>query len=283
MNYCFVILHYLTADDTIECINSIVSVSEGKNSEIVIVDNYSNNGSIEKVQEHINKFDNCVIIKNTSNLGFARGNNVGYKYAKHKYKDPFIIVLNNDTIIRQNDFLKKIEKKYCDEKFALLGPDIISLVDGGHQNPLGKVPTKRLVRIQILKYSILYILSKLGLYKLVQDKTGKVNKKEKKEPKSFEAMEIKNIALHGSCLVFSPIFVRTMNEAFCPDTFLYKEEFILAKRCEKMQLKMIYDPEIKIFHKEDSSTNVFVRTKKEKREFVFKNLIRSNRILLKFL
>ena len=51
MNYCFVILHYKTEKDTIECINSIKKLSG--NYSIVVVDNASNNGSIEAVENEL--------------------------------------------------------------------------------------------------------------------------------------------------------------------------------------------------------------------------------------
>ena len=59
------------------------------------------------------------------------------------------------------------------------------------------------------------------------------------------------------------------------------EEMILARYCKEKNMKMVYDPTIEIFHKEDSSTNKKVTSNKEKREFVFKNLIKSCKIYKK--
>jgi len=76
MEFCFVILHYKTAEDTIECVNSINRLND--ECSIVIVDNASNNGSIEKVENEFKTLSNVTIIKNRENVGFAAGNNVGY-------------------------------------------------------------------------------------------------------------------------------------------------------------------------------------------------------------
>lgn len=46
------------------------------------------------------------------NLGFARGNNKGYRYAKNTLGCNYIIMLNNDTIIIQHDFLSIIRKEF---------------------------------------------------------------------------------------------------------------------------------------------------------------------------
>lgn len=283
MEFCFIILHYLTAKDTIECIDSIRKIHRGKEAQIIIVDNHSNNGSIEKVEEFIGNDSNYTVLKNAENVGFARGNNVGYRFVKQNFGTPMVIILNNDTIIRQTDFLDKIEAAYAENHFAVLGPDIISLIDGGHQNPIGRIPNRSSVKKQILKYRILLTLSRLGLYSTLQKRFGRSDAEKKLQTSKPQSKVLSNQALHGSCLVFSPIFCKAMDEAFCADTFLYKEEFILAKRCEEKNLKMVFDSEIEIYHKEDSATNMIVSSTKEKREFLFANLVQSNTVLLKYM
>lgn len=281
MNICFLILHYLTDIDTIECVQSIENLDGADKANIVIVDNFSNNGSIEKVESAVNKFDNCKILYSNKNLGFAKGNNIGYSYIKKKFSNPFVVVLNNDTVIKQKDFITKITCIYNKTPYAVLGPDIISLADGGHQNPLGKIPSKKKIKKDINRYKLLLAMSKLGVYTLLQKRFGANRKGRAINFEKPQSEEITDRALHGSCLIFSPDFTSVMNEAFCPDTFLYKEEYILARRCTKKRLKMLFEPSIEIFHKEDSSTNRVVNTAKSKREFLFKNLIKSNKALLK--
>ena len=109
MRFCFVVLHYKTAEDTIECIKSIENLED--KSFIVVIDNASNNGSIEEVEKVFQKYHNIHIIKNESNLGFAEGNNVGFDYAKNSVKAKFIVVLNNDIIIQDRKFIKKVEQQ----------------------------------------------------------------------------------------------------------------------------------------------------------------------------
>lgn len=283
MKFCFVVLHYLADEDTIECIESIEKLDNSKDVSIVIVDNYSNNGSVERIEKFVASLDNCSIIKNKENLGFAKGNNIGYAYAIKMYPRACVIILNNDTIIKQKDFLKKIENSYHEHSFAVMGPDIISLVDKGHQNPLGKVPNKETLKKQILKFEILLILSKLGVYNVFQKFFGNRKKIDVVRTKKSPSKVLYDQALHGACLIFSPMFTAKMKEAFCPETFLYKEEFILQKICEKNNLKMFYDSCVEIYHKEDSSTNMIVSNAKDKREFLFKNLIESGKVLLKYI
>ena len=283
MKICFVILHYLTYEDTIKCIESIEHLDGVEEATIIIVDNCSTNGSIEEIERYVEQFDNCVVIKNSENLGFAKGNNIGYKYCKEMHRAPFVVVLNNDTVINQTDFIRKIQDSYMKYSFAVMGPDIISMVDSGHQNPLGKMPDKKSVKRQIIKYAVLLCLSKIGIYNLLQKNFGRKRVLQSAVSEKLPSKVLKDETLHGACLVFSPHFTKVIYEPFCSETFLYKEEFILKKKCERMGFSMVFDSDLEVYHKEDSSTNRIVSSIKEKREFLFMNLIKSNRVLLKFL
>ena len=205
MKLCFVILHYLTADDTIECINSINSLDNNKNIEIIVVDNFSNNGSIEEVASLFEKQENCSIIYNSENLGYARGNNIGYEYARKNFPNSYIVIINNDTIVKQKDFVERVNISYEKYKYFIMGPDIISLKDGGHQNPMGTLLSKKEVNKEIIRYKILLALSKIWIYDLLKNKKKSEQSNIKNEKGSYEELDEK--VLHGSCLIFSPDFV----------------------------------------------------------------------------
>ena len=106
-------------DDSIEKIKLWV---KGKiKLDSVFFNNISNNKNnidiIEIRKEDIGKRNNffieedcknrITIILNGENLGFAKGNNVGIKYALEKDFD-YIFLLNNDTIISQQSFLSEM-------------------------------------------------------------------------------------------------------------------------------------------------------------------------------
>ena len=76
----YLILHYLTYDETIKCVDSIKSYNKNNDYEIVIVDNGSNNRTGERLLNDYKKEKNVHIIISKENLGFARGNNLGFKY-----------------------------------------------------------------------------------------------------------------------------------------------------------------------------------------------------------
>lgn len=88
-------MHYQALNETLVCVNSILKLYKDVN--IVIVDNSSPNNSGNKIKNLFLDCSNIKVIINDENKGFARGNNVGYKYAKEHGAD-FIIQVNNDTI-----------------------------------------------------------------------------------------------------------------------------------------------------------------------------------------
>ena len=78
-----------------------------KNSqvEVFVVDNMSQDGSVEMVKE---KFPWVTLIANKENVGFAKANNQSVELSTGKY----ILYLNPDTIVPEDCFEKCIENVY---------------------------------------------------------------------------------------------------------------------------------------------------------------------------
>jgi len=287
MKFCYVILHYKTDIDTIECIESIQRQKE--ECEIVVVDNHSDNGSIEKVESRFEGLDNVHFIKNKENLGFAEGNNVGYAYAKNILDADFIAISNNDIIVDSPNFIDKVRLIYERTDFHVLGPDIESLKDHGHQNPMKRpLLSKRETVKEIWRYRLLYFLSRIYIYDFIKNAKSTILKQdsnpEQQIPRPMElCKESQNRILHGSFVVFSPAYIKNEDLGFRPGTFLYMEEYILFQYCKAKGYTTLYSPDVKVFHKEDSSTNSLFSKNKQKREFVFKNMIRSLKVYLRIM
>ncbi len=131
----FVILHYLVLEDTIECINSIINQIDTDNYEIVVVDNASPNKTGKYLFEKYDKNEKVTVILNNKNLGFSKGNNIGITYLLKKKYD-FITVLNNDTLLLQNNFFEVIKNEYLYSQFAVLGPKVYDPSGYNNSNPL---------------------------------------------------------------------------------------------------------------------------------------------------
>lgn len=89
-----ILLHWKDYNSTKKCINSILN-SIYSNYEIIIVDNFSNDGSVELLKS---EYSNAIFIYNEDNYGFSKGVNQGLKYAFNNGSEWFLI-LNNDMIV----------------------------------------------------------------------------------------------------------------------------------------------------------------------------------------
>jgi GT2 family glycosyltransferase len=283
----FVILHYETYSDTIECIDSIIKNIQYPEWTIVVVDNGSSNKSGNKLKALYEKEARIFVLLNHKNLGFARGNNAGYLFAKNTLVADFIIVVNNDTIIKQTNFIEKIIDRYNLRRFDILGPDILSMKDGSHQNPRTEVFTNAFIVKKYIRYfRYTLILNYLHIDTLVI-RIKKFFSPSSRLP-SANALninplneEIEHVKLHGSALVFSPDFLKQSDEAFYPETFLYCEESILYHLANKKGLVSVYYPDVKIFHKEDATSDYLNKRKFRKRRFYLRHNIKSAKVLLK--
>ena len=129
----FVILHYRAADMTRKCVERIKALEGDK--KIVIVDNASPNGTGQELLDEYTEDSEIKVILNPENSGFAKGNNMGVRWVQENVPADFVVVLNNDVEILQKDFCPKVEAIYRRHSFDVLGPDIISVFSGIHQNP----------------------------------------------------------------------------------------------------------------------------------------------------
>lgn len=283
--YVFVILHYYTIEDTKKCIESIKEKSNNKNIEIVVVDNASPNNTGKELYNLYRQNDKIHVIINKENLGFARGNNVGFKYAKENLNADFIIMCNNDTYLLKDDFFTLIQEEYERSNFAVLGPKI--LLPNNKVNPIiQKLPDMKQLNKQLFMTRLEYITNLLYLNKLykwlkkiLKNILIALKLKSKSKVKDNENIRYENIVLHGSFYIFSKKYIEKF-EGLDDRTFLYREEELLALRLKNNNLKSVYNPEIEIFHNEDGATNAITKSDRKKKIFICKNQIKSTKILI---
>lgn len=228
-NVVIVILNYLNYKDTLECVRSISEMQYDIKG-IVIVDNGSDNGSFECLKRSFYQQNNVHVIKSLKNLGFARGNNLGIRYARKKLGADFVLVINNDIIFIDKDYLTKMIGEYR-KGVGIIGSKII--VGDNNAQP------------QMVGY--------LGMRDCVCRYLNGISKRYGScfdfPVNQGEAVTV----LHGCALLFTKDFFEKYNGLY-PGTFLYCEEYILYLMCQLKDLKQIYCPTAKLYHKEDQSS-----------------------------
>jgi GT2 family glycosyltransferase len=283
--FCFVILHYQTKTDTIECVDSILKNIAYRELKIIIVDNGSPNRSGDELKEQFTGNEKIEILLSPVNLGFTGGNNIGFRYAKYQCNADFIAMINNDTIIEQKNFIDAIINKFISSQFHILGPDIVTM-SGKQQNPVfNKLSSLKAVQNYIRHYRKVLFLNYLGL-EVILEKTKKFFFPQSKihiediRREIDHSSEQTGVALHGSAIVFSGLYINKYDGLF-PGPFMYGEEAILDYFVKKDNLVSVYWPGVKILHKDDSSTNSVYKKARKKRRFYLKNFLRSLRVLEK--
>lgn len=271
----FVILHYKNLKDTIECIESINKIETKNNISIVVVDN---NSLDKKDESKLKKYTKDLVLLE-DNMGFAKGNNAGCKYAIKKYKPDFLCVINNDTVINQQNFFDELIKCYEKTNFDIMGPKIIT--EGGESvNPFPVYNTLKEVQERI-KYHEKLIKIYENKYKRILLNIYMRIKRIFKKPLHMENGEksLYDVALHGCALIFSKKYYEKYSDIFYNETFLYHEEEFLNYRKNRDHLITYYDANLEIFHKEGASLNNRFNNNYEKLIFRNKEILKSLRLL----
>lgn len=282
----FVILHYNVIQVTIECIESILKYARYGNYRIVVIDNHSPNGTGATLKEKYLNHEIVNVILLDENIGFAKGNNVGYKYAKEILCADFIIIPNNDTEFIDDYFIDNAIRIYNESQYGILGPNIISVRTGEYQNPhkIELVSRDKVMeairhyRKEKMKYTIMSIFNFPFLYNYMRKVQRNVKTKYTSQC-NHKLETMVGVTLFGACIVYSPLFIQKFDYAFYPEPFMYYDEDLLHYACAKQHLKIVYDPSITIYHKEKQATQTINKTYLNQRKFVNKHITNSVKIL----
>lgn len=114
-----IILTWNGLEYTKKCLESLKKSAMRFGCTIFVVDNGSTDGTLE----YLSTLEWIEVIANDQNLGFVRGNNV----AINRIKDGDILLLNNDMIIIQDDWLELLQQTaYEKEENGIIGCRLIN-------------------------------------------------------------------------------------------------------------------------------------------------------------
>lgn len=279
----FVLLNYMTTTETQNLVEKILSLDGDKR--VIIVDNASPNNAGIALREYFYGNEFIDVILNDSNSGFARGNNIGYRAAL-KYNPEFIVVLNSDIELKQNDLIDRIKAVYKQNEFALMGPNIVVPETEIKQNPKRRVLYKKSELIQRQHKLQLKLNSTKKLRVRTFFKQFKLLRKlylRSQENHVEEIIENTEVdILHGAFVVFSKNFIAEFPEPFDSRTFFYFEMEILAIRLKQKGLVSIYSPSIEVFHHQNLSTRKAFKGEYKKTVFQINNMLNSIKVCLKY-
>lgn len=266
-----VLVNWNGYNDSIECFESVLRLRY-TNFRIVLCDNNSSDGSVEKIIEwaegsysyqppnntlaqfttppcakpiKYRLFDSnwehgfpltqekLVIINTGENLGFAGGNNVGIRFAIDQGNASYIWLLNNDTIVVQDTLEHLIERVRNNSEIGMVGATICYYHQPEIIQALGGARFNKYLAMSHL-FGI-----KRRLNEIKEDEISSV--------------ESQLNWISGACMLMPIQFIKEigpMEERY----FLYFEELDWALRSTK-KYKLAYAPKAKIYHKHGGTTH----------------------------
>lgn len=119
LSVSIIIVNWNAKEYLLRCLQSLITEGSTSNTEIIIVDNASKDGSQEAIRQH---FPYVKLICNDKNLGFARANNIAIRLSSGKY----VCMINSDATVR-NGCIDRM-RSYMDENpgVGVLGPMILN-------------------------------------------------------------------------------------------------------------------------------------------------------------
>ncbi|MBP1670571.1 MAG: glycosyltransferase family 2 protein [Bacteroidetes bacterium] len=217
----FVILNYNGIEDTRELLISIKKNLQDILYEVIVVDNGS---KADEYSELKNEFQEYIILKNQTNLGFAGGNNVGIKASTGRY----IMLINNDTLLTDSSISQLVKNMDEHPEIGAISPKIHFFSPSGVIQYAGYT---RLSRFTLRNKGIGFGETDRGQY----DVYGRTE------------------SLHGAAMMIRRVII-SKTGLMPEDYFLYYEELDWSEMIKKAGFEIWFDPSAVIVHKESRST-----------------------------
>lgn len=233
MDLSVIIVNYNVRQFVLQTLHSVYqSELDGLSMEVIVVDNNSNDGSVEAIQKN---FPQTQVIANKDNPGFSKANNQGIAISKGE----FVLLLNPDTVVEESTLAMSVAKMKAEPDIGALG---VKMIDGtGAFLPESKrsFPTPWNSLTKLLGLSTLFSRSKMmGGYNLTYLDENKTH--------DIDVLCGAFMMMRKSALDKSGV----LDEDF----FMYGEDIDLSYRIKKSGYRVLYYPETQIIHYKGEST-----------------------------
>jgi len=226
MKLSIIIINYNASHFINQTIKSVLNSKINCDYEIIIVDNNSYDNSVELIEK---EFPDLNIIKNTTNLGFSKGVNIGVQVSNATS----VLILNPDTIVEENAIQNMYNTLNSSNQISVVGAKIID-PDGKFQLSSRRAyPTFLTSLFQVTGLSYIFPKSKIfGKYNytyIPEDSTHLVD------------------SVSGACMMFDRRHFDDLG-GFDEDYFLFFEETDFCIRTKEVGKKVIYDSSASTIH-----------------------------------
>lgn len=220
-----IIINYNKYEKTFECIDTIKR-SNCKDYIIYLLDNASTNNSYEILKKRYDNDNQIKLIKSTENVGYANGNNLCIEYAE-KDGCKYALISNNDILYEKNT-INELYKEIQKGEYLIIGPKVI--------HPDGKLQISN--KLKCPKF-IDYIKNETYINRFFKDSNYTINKQ--------------CVYWIAGCAFIVNLEKFKKIDYFDKNTFLYYEEYIIAEKAQKNNMKILYNPNIQVIHHHGAS------------------------------
>ena len=154
MKLSVVIVSYNVRDYLENCLQSVSRALEGIEGEVFVVDNHSDDDSVEAVRS---QYPWARLIENQENMGFSRANNIAIREARGEY----VLLLNPDTIVEEATLREVL--RFMDEHLKAGGAGVMMHNADGSLAPESRraLPTPWVSCLKMLGFTKRYYMSHL--------------------------------------------------------------------------------------------------------------------------
>jgi GT2 family glycosyltransferase len=137
-----IIVSYKVKDLVTECVRSVLKAGETFDLEIFVVDNASEDGTVEQIRR---EFPSVKVIANDQNLGFSKANNQALPLCFGE----IVLLLNPDTVLHENALNELVHFFGEQTGGAVVGLNVRNS-DGTYQSCVHTLPDLRAVIFSVL-------------------------------------------------------------------------------------------------------------------------------------
>ncbi len=221
-----IIVNYNSTDYLVGCLESVLRSLDGIPAKIHVQDNASSDG-VENIKD---KFPQVLLVQNKKNIGFAAAVNKAWVLGDN----PFVVLLNPDTIVSENFFKTSLSFMKTHPSVGIMGPKVLE--KGGRlQNSARSFPT-----LLTAFFGRTSILTRLFPNNSITLKNLPCLASDGSTP-----MEVDWVS--GACMVVNRKAadrIGGLDERF----FLYWEDADWCRRMWESRQKVIYYPKASVYH-----------------------------------
>jgi len=225
MDLSIIIVTYKSERVIKDCLKSIYENTKGIDFEVIVLDNDSQDKTVEIIK---NNFPQVDLVEIEENLGFSKGVNLGIK----KSRGEAVLLMNPDMIVLSNTINKSLRHLNSDKDIGILGCKFV-YPDYKLQASFGNYPT-----------NFTELLYSTSLYKIFP--YGKIIPQNFLSREKYSKTQTVDWVSGGFMMIKRKVIEKIggLDERF----FMYLEDVDYCKRVKMNEFDIVYFPEVKVIH-----------------------------------